>query len=123
MVNTRSTDGVITNPIPLETQVSNPTTLVTQLTQSLQALEQRLNTGEGTSQRRDNNSQNGAQGGNNGGAYGRLTKIEFSKFEGDEVLNWLYRVNKFFEMDHIVDDGQKIRLVSMHMFGKALNWH
>lgn len=26
-------------------------------------------------------------------------------------------------MDHILDDDQKIRLVSMHVFGKALNWH
>ncbi|GKE77457.1 hypothetical protein Tco_1543577, partial [Tanacetum coccineum] len=35
----------------------------------------------------------------------------------------LYRVNKFFEMDHIGDDAQKIQLVSLHVFGKALNWH
>ncbi|GJX36734.1 reverse transcriptase [Tanacetum coccineum] len=26
-------------------------------------------------------------------------------------------------MDHIVENDQKIRLVSMHLFGKALNWH
>ncbi|GJW80097.1 putative nucleotidyltransferase, ribonuclease H [Tanacetum coccineum] len=62
----------------------------------LYAIQDRLNNGEGTSQRRDN---------------------------GDEVPSWLYRVNKFFEIDHISDDAQKIRLDSMHMFGKALNWH
>nr|GEX99237.1 hypothetical protein [Tanacetum cinerariifolium] len=56
-------------------------------------------------------------------AYGRLTKIEFPKFEIDDVLSWLYKVNKFYEMDHIDDDAQKIRLVSTHMFGKVLNWH
>ncbi|GJU98651.1 reverse transcriptase [Tanacetum coccineum] len=57
------------------------------------------------------------------GTYRRLTKIEFSKFDGEDVLSWLYRVNNFFDMDDIVEDEQKIRLVSMHMFGKALNWH
>ncbi|GJZ55414.1 reverse transcriptase [Tanacetum coccineum] len=62
-------------------------------------------------------------GGHTGGAYGRLTKVEFPKFDGEEVLSWLYRVNNYFEMDHIVENEQKIRLVSMHLFGKALNWH
>ncbi|GKC80679.1 hypothetical protein Tco_1131453 [Tanacetum coccineum] len=96
MVNTRSRDtGLLTNPEPLETRVNNLAT------------------------ERNNGGQIGNNGGNNGGAYGRLTKIEFHKFEGDDVLSWLYRVNKFFEMDHIDDDAQKIRLFSMHMFGKV----
>ncbi|GKC25598.1 hypothetical protein Tco_1027748 [Tanacetum coccineum] len=101
MVNTRSTDsGLLTNPVPLETQVANLTTSVNQITQMLHALQDRLNNGEGTSQRRDNGGQTGQNGGTNGGAYGRLTKIEFPKFEGDQI-----------------------RLVSMHMFRKELNWH
>nr|GEW93917.1 hypothetical protein [Tanacetum cinerariifolium] len=61
----------------------------------MQALENRVNSGEGTSQKRETGGQNGQ----NGGSYGRLTKVEFLK------------------------DEQKIRLVSMHLFGKALNWH
>nr|GEV55336.1 retrotransposable element Tf2 [Tanacetum cinerariifolium] len=85
-----------------------------------QNLEERLNNGEGPSQRRDNGGHNRA---NTGGTYGRLTKIEFPKFDGEDVLSWLYIVNNFFDMDNIVEDEQKIRLVSMHMFGKALNWH
>nr|GEX99419.1 retrotransposon-related protein [Tanacetum cinerariifolium] len=52
-----------------------------------------------------------------------MTKVDFPKFDGEDVISWLYRVNKFFEMDQIGDDAQKIRLVSMHVFGKALNWH
>ncbi|GJW66558.1 putative mitochondrial protein [Tanacetum coccineum] len=38
------------------------------------------------------------------------------------LLGWLYRVNQFFLLDSIADE-QKVRLVSMHMFDKALNWH
>ncbi|GKA04503.1 retrotransposon-related protein [Tanacetum coccineum] len=90
--------------------------LITRLADSLTALENRVNNGEGPSQRRECVGQNR-------GSYGRLTKVEFPRFEGDDVQGWLYRVNKFVEMDHIVDDEQKIRLVSMHVFGKALNWH
>ncbi|GKB50488.1 reverse transcriptase [Tanacetum coccineum] len=123
MVNTRSTDGgLLTNPVPLETQVANLTTFVNQITQILQDLQARLNNGEGTSQRRETGGQTSQNRGHNGGAYGRLTKVEFLKFDGEEVVSWLYRVNNFFEMDHIVENEQKVRLVSMHLFGKALNW-
>nr|GFA96504.1 hypothetical protein [Tanacetum cinerariifolium] len=76
-----------------------------------QNLEKRLNNGEGPSQRKDNGGHNGA---NTGGTYGRLTKIEFPKCDGEDVLSWLYRVNNF-DMDNIVEDEQKIRLVSMHI--------
>ncbi|GJR88840.1 putative nucleotidyltransferase, ribonuclease H [Tanacetum coccineum] len=124
MVNTRSTDGgLLTNPVLLETQVANLTTFVNQITQILQDLQARLNNDEGTSQRRETEGQTSQNIGHNGGAYGRLTKVEFLKFDGEEVVSWLYRVNNFFEMDHIVENEQKIRLVSMHLFGKALNWH
>ncbi|GJW92659.1 reverse transcriptase [Tanacetum coccineum] len=100
MVNTRSNDtGLIPNPVPMETQIANLTSSLAQLTQMFQ-LESGLNNGKGPSQRRDTGGHNGV---NTGGTY--------------------RRVNNFFDMDHIVEDEQKIRLVSMHMFGKALNWH
>nr|GEV74561.1 hypothetical protein [Tanacetum cinerariifolium] len=71
----------------------------------------RLNGEEGTSNRRGIGSQ-----------YGRLTKFEFPKFYREDVQGCLYRVNQFFLLDSIPDE-QKVRLVSMHMFDKALNWH
>ncbi|GJZ49966.1 transposon ty3-I gag-pol polyprotein [Tanacetum coccineum] len=71
---------------------------------------ERLTNGEGTSNR-----------GGSGSQYGRLTKFEFPKFYGYDVQGWLYRVNQFFLLDSIADD-QKVMLVSMHMFNKALNW-
>ncbi|GJY35392.1 retrotransposon-related protein [Tanacetum coccineum] len=94
---------------------------ITRLTETVTALEGRINNGEGTSQIRE--QLGGQNGGNNGGTYGRLTKVEFPKFDGEDVIGWLYKVNKFFEMDQIGDDQQRLRLVSMHVFGKALNWH
>ncbi|GKA02722.1 reverse transcriptase [Tanacetum coccineum] len=53
--------------------------------------------------------------GQNGGSYDRLTNLEFPKFDG--VKSWLYRVNKFFEMDNIGEDEQKIRV-----FGEVVTW-
>ncbi|GJY04066.1 hypothetical protein Tco_0370006 [Tanacetum coccineum] len=124
MVNTRSTDGgLLTNPQPLETRVTNLTASMAQVTQTLQDIQARLNNGEGPSQRRDTGGQTSQQGGHNGGGYGRLTKVEIPKFDGEEVVSWIYKVNKLFEMDNIVENEQKMRLVSMHLFGKALNWH
>nr|GEU83381.1 retrovirus-related Pol polyprotein from transposon TNT 1-94 [Tanacetum cinerariifolium] len=71
----------------------------------------RMANGEGTSQR-------GGQP-----TYGRLTKLEFPKFIGEDVQGWLFRVNQFFLIDGIHDDAQKLMLASMHLFGNALNWH
>ncbi|GKA40939.1 retrovirus-related pol polyprotein from transposon TNT 1-94 [Tanacetum coccineum] len=70
-----------------------------------------MNNGEGTSHHRGQT------------AYGRLTKLEFPKFNGEDVQGWLYRVNLFFTIDIIQEDAQKLMLVSMHLFDHALNWH
>ncbi|GJX84279.1 gypsy/ty3 retroelement polyprotein [Tanacetum coccineum] len=71
----------------------------------------KLTNGEGTSNR-----------GGSGSQYGRLTMFEFPKFYREDVQRWLYIVNQFFLLDSIADD-EKVRLVFMHMFNKALNWH
>ncbi|GKC32439.1 hypothetical protein Tco_1039733, partial [Tanacetum coccineum] len=94
--------------------------MITRLANTVAVSENRINSGERSGQRREPACQNG---GANRGSYGRLTKVEFLKFDGDDVQGWLYRVNKFFEMDHILDDERKIRLDSMHVSRKALNWH
>ncbi|GJS94246.1 hypothetical protein Tco_0801214 [Tanacetum coccineum] len=71
----------------------------------------RLSNGKGTSQR-------GGQS-----AYGRLTKLEFPKFNGEDVQGWLYRVHQFILIDEVQYDSQRLILVSMHLFDKALNCH
>ena len=67
---------------------------VNALTDDMRLMQQRINGGEGTSKR------NGVLGGqtvilggqtsqmshNNGGQYGRLSKIEIPKFDGEDVL-------------------------------------
>ncbi|GKD31650.1 gypsy/ty3 retroelement polyprotein [Tanacetum coccineum] len=50
-----------------------------------------------------------------------ITTTPYLPFRED-LQGWLYRVNQFFLLDSVADD-QKVRLVSMQMFDKALNWH
>ncbi|XP_071726817.1 uncharacterized protein [Rutidosis leptorrhynchoides] len=52
----------------------------------------------------------------------RLTKLDFPKFEGDDVKGWLYKCDQYFAVDHIEDEN-KIRIVSIHLLKKALVWH
>ncbi|GJS72728.1 hypothetical protein Tco_0705569 [Tanacetum coccineum] len=54
--------------------------------------------------------------------YGKLIKIEFTKFSGDKVKDWVYRCKQFFKVDG-VPDGRKIQLASMHVFDAALVWY
>ncbi|GKD51279.1 reverse transcriptase [Tanacetum coccineum] len=84
MVNIRA--NTIVNLNSVENQLASMMIVITRLIESVIALENKINHGEGTSQRREN-------------------------------LGWLYIVNKLFEID------QEIRLISMHVFDRALNWH
>ncbi|GJT89995.1 reverse transcriptase [Tanacetum coccineum] len=70
-----------------------------------------IKNGEGTSHRSNNR----------GNQYGRLTKLEFLKFYGEDVQGWLYRINQFFTIDHIEDDSHKIRLVYKDLFEALMN--
>nr|GEW01295.1 hypothetical protein [Tanacetum cinerariifolium] len=54
--------------------------------------------------------------------YGKLIRIEFPKFSGDDVKDWVYRCKQFFKVDG-VPNGRKIQLAFMHMFDVALVWY
>nr|GEV14308.1 retrovirus-related Pol polyprotein from transposon 297 family [Tanacetum cinerariifolium] len=54
--------------------------------------------------------------------YSRLTKVEFPKFSGDDARGWIFKCERFFLIDTIPED-LKVRLLSVHLFDKALMWH
>ncbi|KAJ9554331.1 hypothetical protein OSB04_018376 [Centaurea solstitialis] len=52
----------------------------------------------------------------------RMTKLEFPSFDGEAFKDWYYKCNQFFELDN-TPENMKIRLVSIHLKGRALQWH
>ena len=52
----------------------------------------------------------------------RYTKIEFPKFDGEDLEGWLFRCERFFQVDNTPADSQ-VKLAAIHMEGKALQWH
>ena len=54
--------------------------------------------------------------------FSRMGKLEFPKFHGDDVQGWLFRVKQFFDVDN-VHAADKIKMVSIHLYDKALAWH
>ncbi|GJV32932.1 putative mitochondrial protein [Tanacetum coccineum] len=54
--------------------------------------------------------------------YGKLINIEFPKFSGGDVKDWVYKCKQFFKVDGVAD-GRKVQLASMHMFDAALVWY
>ncbi|KAG2310944.1 hypothetical protein Bca52824_022501 [Brassica carinata] len=56
------------------------------------------------------------------GLSSRLTKIGFPMFDGSELREWIYRCEQFFSIDSTPPE-LKVRLASLHMTGKALQWH
>ena len=54
--------------------------------------------------------------------FSRMGKLEFPKFHGDDVQGWLFRVKQFFDVDNVHEED-KIKMVSIHLYDKALAWH
>lgn len=54
--------------------------------------------------------------------FGRLTKLDFHRFAGDDVKGWIYLCNQFLKLDNVQDE-HKVHLASMHLHDKALAWH
>ena len=52
----------------------------------------------------------------------RLPKLDFPRFNDDELKEWLYKVEQFYAMDNIPDDI-KVGLASIHFDGLASKWH
>nr|GEW17881.1 hypothetical protein [Tanacetum cinerariifolium] len=42
--------------------------------------------------------------------FSKVTKIEFSKFRGDDVRRWLFKCEQFFKVDNIADDKKMYSL-------------
>ena len=51
-----------------------------------------------------------------------MSKIEFPRFNGDDVKSWLFRCKHFFKIDD-VQENMKVELAAMHLSDRALVWH
>nr|XP_043625503.1 uncharacterized protein LOC122596923 [Erigeron canadensis] len=52
----------------------------------------------------------------------KLTKLEFPRFDDDDVDEWLYKCEHFFTIDTTLESS-KVRYAAIHMRGRALKWH
>ncbi|XP_076957283.1 uncharacterized protein LOC143632734 [Bidens hawaiensis] len=52
----------------------------------------------------------------------RYGRIDFPKFEGEDVEGWLYKCDHFFEMDR-TPNQLKLRIAVVNLEGPALQWH
>ncbi|GJY14993.1 retrotransposable element Tf2 [Tanacetum coccineum] len=54
--------------------------------------------------------------------FGRSAKVEFPKFQRDDVRGWVFKCDQFFIIDNTPND-EKVKIVSVHLSDKALLWH
>jgi len=52
----------------------------------------------------------------------RMARLDFPRFNGDGVKNWIIQCETFFSIDQTPND-YKVRLAVVHFEGKALQWH
>lgn len=52
----------------------------------------------------------------------RLSKVDFPRFNGEQVADWLFKVEEFFGID-CTPHELKVRMASIHFDGVASTWH
>ncbi|KAL0313875.1 UNVERIFIED_CONTAM: hypothetical protein Sangu_2231900 [Sesamum angustifolium] len=52
----------------------------------------------------------------------KCSKVEFLKFDGDDLRGWVFKCEQFFEVDDTPSDA-KVKLAAVHIEGRALQWH
>ncbi|KAG7547859.1 Chromo-like domain superfamily [Arabidopsis suecica] len=52
----------------------------------------------------------------------RLSKLDFHRFSGDRVREWLFKLEQFFSLDFTPEE-LKVRIASSHFDGVAKKWH
>ncbi|KAK4397677.1 hypothetical protein Sango_1243200 [Sesamum angolense] len=52
----------------------------------------------------------------------KCSKVEFPKFDGDNLRGWVFKCEQFFEVDDTPSDA-KVKLAAMHLESRALQWH
>ncbi|KAG8380917.1 hypothetical protein BUALT_Bualt06G0066500 [Buddleja alternifolia] len=52
----------------------------------------------------------------------KRSKVEFPRFNGEDLRGWLFRSEQFFDVDETPSEA-KVRLAALHLDGKALQWH
>ena len=52
----------------------------------------------------------------------KASKLECPRFDGTDFPGWLLKVEQYFESNSI-EDAAKVRVVMMHLDGRALQWH
>jgi len=51
----------------------------------------------------------------------RNVKLDFQKFDGFEVLQWIFRVKQFFDYYNTLDE-QKLLIAFVHLEKEVLPW-
>ncbi|MCI32961.1 hypothetical protein A2U01_0054176, partial [Trifolium medium] len=65
---------------------------------------------------------NGSRSGSQNIYATRISKVEFPRFDGKNVRDWLYKCDQFFLLDE-TPPTSRVRLASIHLDGLALQWH
>ncbi|KAJ7962626.1 Retrotransposon gag protein [Quillaja saponaria] len=49
-------------------------------------------------------------------------QVEFPKFDGEDLRNWVFRSQEFFEVDQTLEE-MKVRVAAMHFGDRAFEWY
>ena len=51
----------------------------------------------------------------------KLTRLDFPKFDGEGLNEWLFKCDQFYDYDGTLEE-HKVRIAALQLEGKALQW-
>ncbi|XP_028791570.1 uncharacterized protein LOC114747408 [Neltuma alba] len=111
----------------VEQQLTTVTTLqesVFHMTTQLQAMARNLEEVTTVLQNPEQPRLTGRPNGNNNGRSRatQFTKMEFPRFSRTDVVAWILKCERFFELDETAADA-KVKIASLHLDDRAFQWH
>lgn len=52
----------------------------------------------------------------------RTLRVDVPRFDGKEVENWIYKIDKFFTI-HQIDPVTRLEVVAFHLDGEPVTWY
>ena len=76
----------------------------------------------GQSHHQECSEQNGANQNRNSYFTTRQAKVDFPRFDGNDLNGWLFRCQHFFDVDRTPTEV-RVKLAAINLEGRALQWH
>ncbi|XP_019224822.1 PREDICTED: uncharacterized protein LOC109206457 [Nicotiana attenuata] len=77
---------------------------------------------DGPSEARSHREKSPASYNHHNSNFSRWSRMEFLRFNGEDLRSWLFKIEQFFSMEK-VDTEERVEVAALQLEGEAIQWH